>query len=213
MSMELKLKEEDIIDLARFGLKQAIALACGHLSVAEVRITGLPPMEFDLSGFAANAPNLGEYWEGQGGIRVVPGLRDEQGRIYDLVAVTGEDRKTPAFFKDREWGNFGTRVEGCESKRDGIANTKALVAAGNPLAKDIAGVVSPDGHTDCYWLSQAELMACYVFSPQLFGDDVYWSSTQDDSDDAWGQNVENGYVYDWYKYSTSKAFPVRRVYR
>lgn len=217
--MELKLSESEILDLARFGLKQAVEIATGNttLTVDTLHIIGAAPSKDDNSALMAwrrgGIPAIGEYWEGQGGIRVVPDLPEEGGRVYDLIAVTGPDKKTPLFFKDREWGGYGREIKGADSKRNGIANTDALVIADNVLAKDIRAVVTPDGQTDCYWLAQTELMGCYVYAPQLFGADAYWSSSQFAAHYAWVQDFDGGYVNRWYKSDSIEAFPVRRVYK
>ena len=215
MSIELKLKEGEILDLARFGLRSAMDIVTGRLTPG-VPFSAASLREFqdlELGSMKLAPPPLGHYWEGQGGIRAVPNLTDEDGGDYDLVIVTGPDKKTPVFFSEREFGGYGTLVPDAMSKRDGLVNTKALLAAGNVLAKDISGVVSPDGHTDSYWAAQGELMGCYIYVPGYFGTDAYWSSTQDDAHGAWGQGFEYGNVYYWFKDGTGKAFPVRRVYR
>lgn len=215
MSMELKLKEGEIMDLARFGLRSAMDIAIGRLT-SGVPFSAAALREFqalELGSTKLAPPPLGHYWEGEGGIRAVPNLTDEEGRDYDLVIVTGPDKKTPVFFTNREFGGYGTEVPGKFSKRDGLVNTKLLLDSGNVLAKELAGVVSPDGHTDSYWAAQGELMGCYIYVPGYFGTDAYWSSTQYDAHYAWVQNFENGYVYYWYKDYARKAFPVRRVYR
>lgn len=163
-----------------------------------------------VSVSSGDIPKLGDPWPSEGGIRAAE-CRADDGRIYDLVVVTGPDGK-PVIFKDRQWGGYGTEIEGCESLRDGLANTKAMVKAGNELAKEVSACQFR-GLDDSYLPALCELNQVFANIGHLFETDVYWSSTQYSANYAWTQFFSSGHTHGWGKDGRTRAFGVRRVYR
>ena len=107
-------------------------------------------------------PRLGEIWHEQGGVRAAE-IRSAKGN-YDLILPLSLDNK-PIFFEEQEWGEYGKKIDGADDMRDGLANTKALLAAGNVLAKKLAGY-NANSHIDCYWPAACELSSLYMNVPE-----------------------------------------------
>ena len=152
------------------------------------------------------APRLGTYWEGQGGIYVgvMPGI--DGGRDYHLIASVDEG-------VDLEWGPSGKRIEGADSKRDGSANTLALLGSGYPHpAAAWASKYTKDGHTDFYLPAQRELNLCYATCAEKFEKDLYWSSTQHSAAWAWCQYFSNGGQISHRQDFRLRARAVRRLF-
>jgi hypothetical protein len=121
----------------------------------------------------ADAPPIGQYWKGQGGIYA--------GIMPDYV---GHEPKHLIFSADEaveEWGGVGRVEPGAASEYDGAANTRALVASQTqyPAAK-WADDYEKDGHTDFHLPSRLEwLVAATTIPDQFAPNDWYWSSTDD----------------------------------
>lgn len=121
------------------------------------------------------------------------------------------------------WHTNKKRVDGATSLIDGLANTRAMAAAGSPLAQ-WALDQRIDGHNDWYIGSRIEQLNIYSNlaavgdawkegNAEAFeADDWYWTSTQDEfyGDYAWLQNFDNGSQYGHYKSGVYRAFLVRR---
>lgn len=149
-------------------------------------------------------PALGLAWPGQGGVYVGTIRGDEGQPDYHLIAPT------LPFKKDKvEWGNYGKEIPGANSKRDGLANTKAMASAGLELAKEILAW-EIDGHADFYMASQCEAALCYANAPEQFEAEAYWTSTQYSSSNAWFQSFGGGYSNLSHKDSTLRVCAVRR---
>lgn len=152
------------------------------------------------------APRVGTYWEGQGGVYVgvMPGI--DGSRDYHLIVSTEEGTSL-------EWGAYSKRIEGADSKRDGAANTLALLGSGgtHPAAA-WASKYTKDGHTDFYLPAQRELNLCYATCAEQFAKGWYWSSTQYSAYYAWFQYFYDGYQYYAGKDSTGRARAVRRLF-
>ena len=132
-------------------------------------------------------PRIGEHWAGQGGIYVGV-MRGRDGKPdHHLVAAIGEHE-----LEDLMWGEYGKKIEGCDSYHDGKANTAAMVAAGYELGKRIEAL-DIEGHADWHLPSQAEmhLLAANVKEAMQQGD-YYWTSTQYSAHDAWHQHFDDG---------------------
>src|SRR6202011_3391023 len=99
----------------------------------------------------ADAPPIGQYWTGQGGIYagIMPDYVGHQPKHLIFSADEAVDMK---------WGGTGHIDPGSTSAYDGAANTRALVASefSYPAAK-WADNYEKDGHTDFYLPSQLEL--------------------------------------------------------
>lgn len=131
-------------------------------------------------------PRLGELWPGRGG-RFVGTIRDEGGDHVRAVIVADADE---AQFKG-EWGNYGTKIDGANSASDGLANTKAMAAAGSEIAKK-ALALTLDGHADFYIPSRREQSLCEMHARDLFKPEWYWSSTQSSAHYAFIQYFDDG---------------------
>lgn len=151
------------------------------------------------------APRIGAYWEGQGGIYagVMPGIDGE--RDYHLIVSADEG-------VDLEWGPYGKRIEGADSKTDGLANTKALIAAGGHPAANWTNEYTKESHTDFYLPAQRELNLCYATCAEKFAKDWYWSSTQSSATSAWYQFFDDGYQLYANKTYPGRARAVRRLF-
>lgn len=150
-------------------------------------------------------PRIGQPWPGQGGT-FIGTLRGELGGP-DWHIIKADVEGTELAF-----GQYGKTVEGAESDRDGVANTAALLAAGNCPAAEFASKHSAEGHTDFYLPSRHELQLMYLNAPE--GLDVagwYWSSTQYSAGLAWVQDFSYGYQYCDDKGGQRRVRPVRRI--
>jgi hypothetical protein len=63
-------------------------------------------------------PQIGEYWEGQGGY--YGGIVRDGEHAWHLILA----REAA---KELEWGNYSVEVKNCDSRADGLANTQALL--------------------------------------------------------------------------------------
>jgi hypothetical protein len=159
-----------------------------------------------IASSALKVPQLGQYWEGQGGIYAgtMPGENGQ--RPYRLI-VSEESGD------GLEWGGYGQRIDGADSRIDGMANTKAiLLADGEHPAAEWASKYTKDGHSDFYLPAQREQSLCFAtILNQFETDDWYWSSTQYSADTAWDQGFGDGTQLNAYKDNTSRARAVRRI--
>ncbi|MGN6085829.1 DUF1566 domain-containing protein [Trinickia sp.] len=159
-----------------------------------------------IASSTLKVPQLGQYWEGQGGIYagIMPGENDQ--RPYHLI-VSEESGD------GLEWGGYGHRVDGADSRIDGMANTKAILAAdGEHPAAEWAVKYTRDGHSDFYLPAQREQNLCFATIPDQFEtDDWYWSSTQCSAGSAWGQYFDDGFQYYAGKDFPGRARAVRRI--
>jgi len=152
-------------------------------------------------------PAIGLAWPGQGGIYIGE-LPAAGGRPGVHMVVSAEEAE------GLEWGGYGTRVPGADSRHDGRANTRALLEHQqqgehtHPAATWCAQHVA-DGHQDFHLPSQLELQIASALCPQAFNqDDYHWASTQGSASDAFVQVFEYGYSYWSFK---DDMFRVRAV--
>lgn len=155
----------------------------------------------------AARPNIGEYWQGQGGIYVGRGRGRDGGRDYSLILPT--DKST--IFEKRSLGTYGTDVTGATSDHDGMANTIALAAAGSDLCKE-ALAVEIEGHKDFHLMSRTDARLCWANVPELFEKEWYLTSTQYSSHNAWSQYFSIGYSDHYYKRFEARARFCRRSF-
>jgi hypothetical protein len=151
-------------------------------------------------------PRIGEHWAGQGGVYVGI-MRGRDGQPdYHLVAAIGANE-----LEDVTWGEYGKKIEGCDSYHDGQANTAAMAAAGCDIAKRIQAL-DIEGNTGWQLPSQAEahLLAANV-KEVMHQDDYYWTSTQYSAGSAWCQGFGDGSqgIYD--KDAELRAVAVRAI--
>ena len=154
----------------------------------------------------ADAPPIGQYWAGQGGIYA--------GIMPDYV---GHQPKHLIFSADEavnmKWGGVGLVQSGASSPYDGAANTRALVASDivYPVA-DWADNYEKDGHTDFHLPSQLELHAgSATIGDQFSSDGWYWSSTDDSKFMVPVEGFGTGDFERYFKHMTANARAVRTI--
>jgi hypothetical protein len=133
----------------------------------------------------ADAPAIGQYWEGQGGIYA--------GIMPDYV---GTEPKHLIFSVDEAvdltWGGFGLDDSCAASAWDGAANTACLTAPPHRHAHDAAKWANDyekDGHRDFHLPSRLELgVAFETIADRFDRRDWYWSSTQRSERMAYGRS-------------------------
>jgi hypothetical protein len=131
----------------------------------------------------ADAPPIGQYWQGQGGIYagIMPDYlgRDPQHLIFSAGEVVGV-----------KWAEYLALDSGATSSFNGEANTRALVASEywHPAAAWAAEYVK-DGHADFHLPSRQEWDVASVTIPEQFAQgEWYWSSSEHSPTTAWGLN-------------------------
>lgn len=147
----------------------------------------------------AGRPQIGEHWEGQGGI-YAGDLRAGDGSIYGLIVAPEQDigRAT--------WGPNGERDL---SDWDGLENTRRLVNE-CPAAKLAAGYTR-DEHTDFYLPARRELLLGAANLHDTFGKESwYWTSTPRAEHYAWAVDFVYGYAYYHYRDLEFRVRPFRR---
>ena len=148
----------------------------------------------------AGRPQIGEHWEGQGGI-YAGDLRAGDGSIYGLIVAPEQDigRAT--------WGPNGERDL---SDWDGLENTRRLVNE-CPAAKLAAGYTR-DEHTDFYLPACRELLLGAANLHDTFGKESwYWTSTPRAEHYAWAVDFEYGSTsYDFRRDYEFRIRPFRR---
>lgn len=154
-------------------------------------------------------PSFGEIVPGEGG-RLGAIMRGEMvdGMRLPDYAVIVLDAKSAQIAK-ATYGCYGIDIAGASSLVDGLANTRAMAAAGSETAKKVLNM-KVDGHTDLYIPSRGEMWALRANVPELFEKEYHWTSTQ------YGRNF--AYVQDFALGSSSwdgkvSAFRVRAVRR
>jgi hypothetical protein len=158
-----------------------------------------------VKSIALDLPRIGAPWAGQGG-NLIGIIRGEKGQPdYCLVVPTNKSAKLKGIYGPLE------RVTGAESEYDGLANTKAMAAAGSDVAKRVLAL-QISGHADFYIPSRREARLAQTNAPELFSPEAHWTSTQyrARSDYAWVQTFGRGNQYAGHK---SNVFPVRAVRR
>jgi hypothetical protein len=151
-------------------------------------------------------PRIGAAWAGQGG-KFVGLIRGENGQPdYGLVVPTDKSASIK--------GSYGPydRLKGAESEYDGMANTRAMAAAGSAIAKQ-ARALNIDGYTDFYIGSHQESRLAYLNAPRLFGAGYHWTSTQSRANDAyaWAQYFDDGNQLSYHKGNKLPVVVLRRV--
>lgn len=138
-------------------------------------------------------PAIGAPWPGQGGIYIgqLPPAGDRPG--VHMVAAELE--------ATHEWGARGVKVPGADSRHDGRANTRALLAHQHDgqhthPAASYCAEFEAYGHKDFHLPSLLELQVASALAPQLFDQNTwYWTSTQLSANYAFVQDFEGGGSY------------------
>ncbi len=107
---------------------------------------------------------------------------------------------------DHPWGEYGKVIDGADDPFDGYANTLAMAAAGNKLAKAVRALPG-----DCYLPSRMEALVLFATLREQVGSGWVWTSTQSSADGAWCQFFGNGYQNVYGKDAALRAVPVRRL--
>lgn len=157
-------------------------------------------------GIKLALPRIGAHWPAQSGTFM--GLvRGDQGQPdYALIArIEGADAIKG------QWGPT-RKVGGALSHYDGLANTKAMAAAGSDIAKQALAFKS-GSHRDFYIASRHEARIIAANANGLLGKSWLWTSTQDASDDdyAWLQDFGNGSQFNDPKSHSYGVVLVRRL--
>jgi len=159
-------------------------------------------------------PSIGEAWPSQGGVYAGM-MRGENGQPdYHLIVPSVDPHAVveQAEIKEIKWGSAGKEETAATSERDGLANTRALIASDNdhPAAR-WASNLELYGHRDWYLPARRELALCYATVPELFEKSgYYWSSSQYSAYNAWRQDFAYGGQDFGHKGYALRARAVRR---
>jgi hypothetical protein len=150
----------------------------------------------------------------------VPGAICANGSVY-LGQQSGNKiyATDAAGESSQSWNNGSTNytITGFTSTADGSSNTAGLVAladAGAPYdAATFCDGLARHGYSDWYLPSRDELNLLWNVGDPLAGVDTsgswYWTSTEDDSDDAWLQRFSDGLQSDVVGITKQNAVTVR----
>ncbi len=157
----------------------------------------------------ADAPRVGEYWEGQGGVYagVMPDYVGTQPRF--LIFSADEALDVP-------WGGMGSTEAGAQDTDNGLRNTRHLTGCAQPLhahdAAIFAAEYEKDGHRDFYLPSKRELDVAYETIADTFDrKDWYWSSTEKSKTMAYGRNLGDVELPALFKHTKGRARLVRSL--
>ncbi|PMX29271.1 MULTISPECIES: Arc family DNA-binding protein [unclassified Pseudomonas] len=146
-------------------------------------------------------PAIGEYWPGQGGIY---GGRREYPEGLCHVVFAAEDVGGHAWSK--------TGFDLVTSRTDGRANTAALIDHDAPSpAAETAVNYTADGHQDFYLPSIGELSHAWLYIPESFANEAYWSSSQRSAYSAFDMYFGDGFQDTNAKFYELRVRPVRRL--
>ncbi|MGN6315249.1 hypothetical protein [Trinickia sp.] len=157
----------------------------------------------------ADAPKIGTYWEGQGGVYagIMPDYEGTQPRFL----IFAEDEAV-----DISWGPMGTTEDGAHSHDYGAANTRDLVncrkrAHDHDAARFAAGY-EKDGHKDFYLPARRELNVAYQTIRESFDEtDLYWSSTEESALTARVRHFGDAEPDYLFKRMTARVRPMRSM--
>ncbi len=152
-------------------------------------------------------PAIGQHWYGQGGTYVGVMHGEDGEPDYHLIAPKH------AQIASITYGGSGYRITGADHIRDGLANTKALLAheIAHPAAR-WAAEQQAEGHADLYLPARAEAYLCWANIPEQFEDKGWWlTSTQHGPYYAWIQTFDGGNQLIDHKDGARPAFAVRRI--
>ncbi|MCV4287912.1 DUF1566 domain-containing protein [Pseudomonas capsici] len=149
-------------------------------------------------------PAIGQIWPGQGGI--YGGIRQYPEGMCHVIFAEKDVEGRHAF------GDYGVKVD-AESRTDGCANTKALLAReGKHPAAIAAAAYTADGHEDFSLPSIAELNHAWSYLPDSFDQSWYYiSSTQRSANLAFFMLFGAGYQGSLVKVTEFLVRPVRRL--
>ncbi|HWX10395.1 MAG TPA: hypothetical protein VNZ04_00095 [Trinickia sp.] len=131
---------------------------------------------------SAAAPEIGQYWPGQGGLYagIVPA---NEGHLPRHLIVSVDEVDGVA------WGGREESETDARSSHNGSTNTWALMVCGHEHpAAQWAADYTKDGHADFHLPSRSELQVAAVAMRNEFAPAWYWSSTQHSWATAWGRS-------------------------
>jgi hypothetical protein len=135
------------------------------------------------SNASADAPEIGQYWPGQGGLYagIVPAGEAHHHPRHLIVSVDEVDGVA--------WGGWHESETDARSSHDGSTNTWALMVCGHEHpAAQWAADYTKDGHADFHLPSRSELQFASVTMRNEFAPAWYWSSTEHSWATAWGRS-------------------------
>ena len=140
-------------------------------------------------------PAFGAIITGQGGhfAGIVRGHKAEDGSEQPAYAIL----VAPAAgeLQDVTWGEYGKELTGCTDRRNGQANTAAMLKAECAAAIAVRNL-DIEGHKDWYLPALGEMNIAAANVPELFAvDGIYWTSTQYSRYSAFAQDFASGYSY------------------
>ena len=157
----------------------------------------------------ADAPAVGQYWEGQGGIYA--GIMPDYAGTQPRFLIVAMDEAV-----DVEWGGTGWTETGALDTDNGAMNTKHLDGCRsvfhNHDAAYFAAQYEQDGHKDFYLPARRELDVAYETIRDRFdATDWYWSSTEQSKLMAYGRNFGEIDLPQLFKSMKARARPVRSM--
>ena len=194
--------KSEMVKLEYKGFKFKVARPrLAEIAIASVFAPGLPAANVMVAALS-DAPAIGEYWPGQGGINA--GFVAARGDVPAHYLILGD--KDLGEFK---WGRY-QEESAATSKWDGKANTDALIAAGGHPAAAAARAHTADGHSDFDLPAAAQLHQ--VWAHDLISKGYYWSSSQRSASNAFGMTFGGGGQDTSGKSYELRVRPVRRFF-
>ena len=114
------------------------------------------------------------------------------GQTHGLIAAPSD--QSPGL----QWGCLGSEISGATSAYIGSGNQNTIdilnSCSVSGTAARLCGNLVLGGYNDWYLPSKDELNKLYINKDAITGftSNLYWSSTQNGSDEAWTQNFDNG---------------------
>lgn len=156
-----------------------------------------------------DAPKIGEYWRGQGGIYagIMPDYVGAEPRFLIFAAEEGVGL---------HWGGIGSTEPGAHDAYNGAGNTRALTTCWRSShmhdAAHFAAEYEKDGHDDFYLPAKRELDVAYRTIRDSFDEtDWYWSSTEESKTMAYGRNFGEVESPSLFKHTEGRVRPVRSI--
>jgi len=154
-----------------------------------------------------SVPAIGTYWDGQGGVYAGVMRGEDRQPDYHLIVPTA----AAVLGVKLAWGDYGTESSDCAFRRDGMANTIALMEGDHPAAQFCANLEVED-HTDFYLPAISELALCIANVPELFEKEWHWSSSQRSAYYVFGMDFADGSQGHNAKGNELRVRPVRRFF-
>jgi hypothetical protein len=154
----------------------------------------------NMNGTSDQVPTIGQYF--QGGIVAYILVSGDPG--YDANTQHGLIAATSDQSTGIQWYNGSHTTTGATGTAigTGLSNTNTIISSQGPTstnyAAGLARAYKGGGYTDWYLPSKNELAKLYAMKLLGFGGfagNFYWSSTEDDGNDAWAQNFSDGYQH------------------